>query len=82
MISIYKQLEFLLQFGTLTKSKSYYQFTPHLKHLELFGFSDCELSAIDKQEDVPPFNYVSLEKLIIVCFDAAIKNHQRQQQPI
>ena len=78
MISIYKQLEFLLQFGTLTKSKSFYQFTPHLKHLELFGYSPEEI----EKGEVLPFNYINLENLITVCFNAAIKNHQRTQQPI
>jgi hypothetical protein len=78
MISIYKQLEFLLQFGTLTKSKTYYQFTPHLKHLELFGYEPEEI----EKGDIVPFNYINLENLITVCFNAAIKNHQRQQQPI
>jgi hypothetical protein len=78
MISTYKQLEFLLQFGTLAKSKTFYQFTPHTKYLELFGYMPEEIES----GGIVPFNYANLENLITRCFDAAIKNHQRKQQPI
>lgn len=69
-----------MQFGIIRqiKNSDLYAFEPHCEYMDLFGYGEEEINDVIKGESPTPVVFNQLDTLVNKCFEALIRNYQRQ----